>query len=199
MATRCHIMTNRAEWQGKDWPEAGVEERENAVTNKRKPDVLTGLEVNVGQRAPDFKALDTNLQEVTLSQSKGKIRLLSAVDSLDQAVWDGHVQLWEREAGKYLNIVLYIITMDLPSALERYYRTYNFENLKILSDYRDASFGMAYGLLIQGTRHLSRGIFVVDADEMVRYADYAKETTQAPDYDKAMKVLKDAAEECTRD
>jgi thiol peroxidase len=59
-----------------------------------------------------------------------------------------------------------------------------------LSDYKFASFGTDYGLLIQELRLLSRAIFIIDAVDMVRYVEYVPEVGQAPDYDKAIAALK---------
>ena len=63
-------------------------------------------------------------------------------------------------------------------------------------NYRDASFGTAYGLLIKESRLLARAIFIIDAEDFVRYVEYVKEVTQAPDYDKAIEALKSVAQEC---
>lgn len=176
-----------------------MEERAGAVTFKGKPLTLVGPEIAVGQRAPDFKVLDIDMNEVMLSQTRGKIRLLSVVHSLDTPVCDLQTQLFEKEAGKYPNIIIYTISMDLPFAQARYSGARDIKNLKTLSDYRDASFGSAYGVLIKELRLLSRAIFIVDADEMVRYVEYVKEVTQPPDYDKAIEALKGIVEECSRD
>jgi thioredoxin-dependent peroxiredoxin len=175
-----------------------MEERKGAATYKGQPVTLVGPEVKAGQRAPFFKAVGIDMQGMNLSQSKGKVRLLSAVHSLDIPVCDLQTQLLEQEAGEYPNVVIYTISMDLPFAQARYSREYNIRNLKTLSDYKEASFGMAYGLLIKETRLLSRAVFIVDADDMVRYVEYVKEITEAPDYYKAIKALKSIAEECSR-
>jgi thioredoxin-dependent peroxiredoxin len=175
-----------------------MEERKGAATYKGQPVTLVGPEVKVGQRAPFFKAIGFDMQWVSLSQSKGKVRLLSVVHSLDTPVCDLQTQLFEQEAGEYSNVVIYTISMDLPFAQARYSREHNIRNLKTLSDYREASFGMAYGLLIKEMRLLSGGIFIVDADDMVRCVEYVKEITEAPDYYNAIEALKSIAEECSR-
>ena len=173
-----------------------MEERKGVVTFKRKPVTLVGPEIKVGYRAPDFKLLDSDMKEVSLSQNRGKIRLLSVVYSLETPVCDLQTQRFEEEAAKFPNVMMYAISMDLPFAQARYQKEHNIRNLKVLSDHRDASFGMAYGLLIKETRLLARAIFIIDADDMVRYVEYVKEVTQAPDYDRAIGALKEVAQEC---
>jgi thiol peroxidase len=172
-------------------------ERENAMVETRrtvnlkgKPVVLLGPEIKVGQKAPPFKLLAIDMSEVELSQSRGKVRLLSVVYSLDTNVCDLQTQRFEQEASKFGDVVIYAISMDLPFAQARYCGAHNISNLKTLSDYREASFGRAYGVLIEKSRLLSRAIFVIDRDDIVRYVEYVPEVAQHPDYDKAIEALK---------
>jgi thiol peroxidase len=172
-------------------------ERENAMVETRrtvnlkgKPVALLGPEIKVGQKAPPFKLLAIDMSEVELSQSRGKVRLLSVVYSLDTNVCDLQTQRFEQEASKFGDVVIYAISMDLPFAQARYCGAHNISNLKTLSDYREASFGRAYGVLIEKSRLLSRAIFVIGRDDIVRYVEYVPEVAQHPDYDKAIEALK---------
>jgi thiol peroxidase len=174
-----------------------MEERKNVVTFKGKPITLLGPEIKVGQRAPDFVLLDNSMKEITLSKTRGKVRLFSVVYSLETPVCDVQTRTFEEEAGKYPNVAVYTISMDLPFGQERYSKDHNIKNIKILSDHRDASFGLAYGLLIKERRLLARAIFIIDADDIVRYVEYVKEVAQAPDYEKALEALKNVATECS--
>ena len=65
------------------------------VTLKGKPVTLLGRELKTEQEAPDFKLLATDLSEVQLSQSKGEVRLLSVVHSLDTNVCGLQTQRFE--------------------------------------------------------------------------------------------------------
>ena len=160
------------------------------VTLKGKPLALLGTEVKVGQKAPNFKLLAIDSTNVDLSQSKGKVRLLSVVHSLDTNVCDLQTQRFEEEAAKFKDIVIYAISMDLPFAQARYCGAHNIKNLQTLSDHREASFGHAYGVLIEELRLLSRAIFIIDRNDIVRYVEYVPEVSQHPDYDKAIEALK---------
>ncbi len=163
------------------------------VTLKGKPLTLSGPEIKAGQKAPDFKLLATNLEEVKLSQSKGKVRLLSVVHSLDTNVCDLQTQRFEEEAANFKDVVIYAISMDLPFAQARYCGAHNIKNLRTLSDHREASFGHDYGVLIEELRLLSRAIFIIDRNDIVRYVEYVPEVTKHPDYDKAIQALKSLA------
>ena len=166
-----------------------MEERRGVVTFKSNPVTLVGPEIKVGDKAPDFRLLTTEMTEVWLSESKGRVRLLSVVPSLDTPVCDLQTQRFEEEASKLGDVVIYTISMDLPFAQARYCGAHNITNLRTLSDHREASFGVAYGVLIKELRLLSRAVFIVDRDDIVRYVEYVKEITQHPEYDSALETL----------
>jgi thiol peroxidase len=160
------------------------------VTLKGKPLTIVGPELKAGQKAPDFKLLAIDSSEIQLSQRKGKVRLLSVVHSLDTQVCDLQTRRFEAEASKFKSVVIYAVSMDLPFAQARYCGANNISNLKTLSDHREASFGRAYGVLIEELRLLSRAIFIIDRDDTIRYVEYVPEVTQHPDYNKAIEALK---------
>jgi thioredoxin-dependent peroxiredoxin len=161
------------------------------VALKGKPLTLIGPEIRVGQKAPDFKLLAPDFSEMELSQSKGKVRLLSVMHSLDTPVCDLQTRRFEAEASRFKDVVIYAISMDLPFAQARYCGAHDITNLKTLSDHREASFGRAYGVLIEGSRLLSRAVFIIDKDDTIRYVEYVPEVTQHPNYDRAIEILRD--------
>ncbi|MCX7781690.1 MAG: redoxin family protein, partial [Negativicutes bacterium] len=65
-----------------------MEKRTGVITFKGNPMTLLGPEVKVGDKAPDFTALSTSLTPVKLSDSHGKVRLISVVPSVDTPVCD---------------------------------------------------------------------------------------------------------------
>ena len=167
-----------------------MRETRRAVILKGKPVALVGPEIKAGQKAPDFKLLATDWSEVSLSRSAGKVRLLSVVYSLDTGICDLQTQRFEQEAAGLQGVIFYAISMGLPFAQARYCGAHNIKNLRTLSDYRDASFGRAYGVLIEETRLLSRAIFIIDRDDTVRYVEYVPEVGRHPQYDRAVEVLR---------
>jgi len=164
------------------------------ITIKGKTYTLVGMEIKVGQKAPDFTLTAIDFSEVSLFQSRGKVRLLSVVHSLDTGLCDLQTQWFEEEAGVFKDVIIYAISMDLPFAQARYCGIRNIKNLKTLSDYKYASFGNDYGVLILELRLLSRAIFIIDDYDIVRYVEYVPEVSQAPDYDKAIAALKKLSE-----
>ena len=169
-------------------------ERKGVVTFKANPLTLIGPEVKTGAKAPDFKLLTKDLNEVTLASSKGKTRLISVVPSLDTPVCDAQTRRFNEEASKLPgSITILTVSVDLPFAQARWCGAAGVSKVQTLSDHRDVSFGKAYGVLIKELRLLSRAIFVVGPDDKVQYVEYVKEITQHPDYEKALNALKAGA------
>ncbi len=129
-------------------------------------------------------------KEVEFAQSKGKIRLISVVPSLDTPVCDLQTQKFESETETFTNVAFYTISMDLPFAQSRYCGLRSVTNMQVLSDYRDGSFGVAYGALIKELRLLTRAIFIVDQNDIVKYVQYVPEISKAVDFDSALAELK---------
>jgi thioredoxin-dependent peroxiredoxin len=165
-------------------------ERKNGTTLKGNPFTLIGAEIKVGQKAPEFTALDGSLQPVTLASSKGKTRLLVSVPSLDTPVCDAETRRFNEEASKLPGVEILVVSVDLPFAQGRFCTTNGIKNVKCLSDHRDVSFGKAYGTLIKELRLLSRAIFVVGSDDTVQYVEYVPEVGSHPNYDAALNALK---------
>jgi thiol peroxidase len=168
-------------------------ERPGATTLKGNPLTLLGPELKAGDKAPDFVAADTTLQPVDLAKTGNKVRVFSVVPSLDTPVCDAQSKRFNDEAAKLTSVDFYTISADLPFAQKRWCGAFGIDNLKMLSDYKDASFGAAYGTLIKELRIESRAIFVVDKNNVIRHAEYVKEVTDHPDYAAAMAAVKSLA------
>ena len=166
-------------------------ERNNVYKIKGNPMTLVGPELKVGDTAPDFTALDNDLQPVKFSDSKGKVRLISVVTSLDTPVCDTQTVTFNQKAAEMGdNIELYTISMDLPFAQKRFCAARAVEKLQTLSDYNMASFGENYGLLIKELRLLARSVLIVDENDKIAYMQVVPEGTQEPDYNSALEALK---------
>ena len=63
-------------------------------------------------------------------------------------------------------------------------------NMRPLSDYQERSFGQNWGMLIEELKILARGVFVLDKDGKVVYAEQVKEVAQEPNYESAVAALK---------
>ncbi|KEF39596.1 thiol peroxidase (atypical 2-Cys peroxiredoxin) [Schinkia azotoformans MEV2011] len=162
------------------------------VTFKGNQITLLGNEVKVGEKAPNFTVLANDLSEVTLDNTKGNVRLISVVPSLDTGVCDAQTRRFNEEAASLPNVKILTVSVDLPFAQKRWCGAAGIENVQTLSDHRDLSFGEAYGVAIQELRLLTRAVFVVDSSDTVTYVEYVPEATDHPNYEAAIAAAKDA-------
>jgi len=172
--------------------ESTMRERTGLVTMKGDPVTLLGNEVKVSQKAPDVELVDNDLVKVKLSSLwRGKVCILSAVPSLDTPVCDIETRRFNEEAGKMgAGLVVLTVSMDLPFAQKRWCGAAGVKNVITLSDYREATFGTAYGVLLKDLRLLARAVFVVDKQGMIRYIELVKEIASEPDYGAALNAAK---------
>lgn len=167
-------------------------ERTGVITFQGNPLTLLGNETGVGDKAPDFEVLDNGLSPVRLSSFSGKVVVLSSVPSLDTPVCDIETRRFNDEAAHLGDdVVILTVSMDLPFAQKRWCGAAGVTHVKTLSDHKDASFGMAYGVLIKELRLLARAVFVVDKEGTVRYRELLEEITHEPDYDAALSAVRE--------
>lgn len=162
------------------------------VTFQNKPVTLLGNEVSVGDKAPSFTVIANDLSEVTLDDSKGKVRLISVVPSIDTGVCEQQTRRFNEEVAKLEGVEVLTISCDLPFAQRRWCAAEGIDNLQVLSDHRELSFGMNYGVVIKELRLLARSIFVVNSNDEIVYKEIVSEVTTHPDYDSALKAAKEA-------
>lgn len=162
------------------------------ITFHHDPVTLVGKEIKVGDKAPNFTVLTNELQEVSLDEYKGKVKLISVVPSIDTGVCSKQTRTFNEEAEKLENVQVLTISMDLPFAQKRWCAAEGIKNLDTLSDHRDGDFGEKYGVLIKELRLLTRSIFVVDSNDVVTYVEYVDEVSNHPDYDAALEAVKQA-------
>jgi thiol peroxidase len=160
-----------------------MQKKSGIITFKGNPMTLLGPELQVGDKAPGFTVVDNGLAPVSLATYAGKIRIISAVPSLDTPVCDTETRRFNQEAANLPgNVVLLTISMDLPFAQKRWCGAAGIDRVITLSDYQERSFAQAYGLLIDELKLLTRAVFIVDATDTIRYIQLVPEVTSEPDY-----------------
>ena len=168
--------------------------RHGAVTFKGHPMTLEGQEVRVGQPAPDFQLHafeDGQMKTIQRSDLQGKPAILSVVPSLDTGVCQKQTKEFNEQLAAFGDkISALTVSLDLPFAQNRFCGAENITNLRSASDYQDRSFGTNWGMLMDELKILARGVFVLDADGRVAYAQVVKEVTEEPDYAAALAALK---------
>ena len=165
---------------------AKVTFQNNAVT-------LLGNEVAVGDIAQDFTVLSNDLKPVTLADSKGKVRLISVIPSIDTGVCAKQTRKFNEEAAALgEDVKILTISVDLPFAQARFCGAEGIDKVVMLSDFKEGAFGKAYGLeMTDGPLaglH-SRCLVVVDQNQRVVYTEQVSEISQEPNYAAALAAL----------
>jgi thiol peroxidase len=150
------------------------------------PLTLVGPALKAGDKAPEFSTIDSGMKPVHLADTGHKTRIFSVVPSLDTPVCDMQTKRFNEEAAKLQDVDIYTVSVDLPFAQKRFCNSFAVDNVKMLSDHRETSFGEAYGTLIKELRLLSRAIFVVGPDDKLKYVEYVSEVADHPNYDAAL-------------
>ena len=116
---------------------------------------------------------------------------MSVVPSIDTGICDAQTRRMNEEASSLGDsVVILTVSADLPMAQSRWCGAAGVENVQMLSDHLDMAFGKAYGTKVNALRLEQRSIFVIDADDTVRYVEYVPEIAQHPDYDAALAAVK---------
>src|SRR3954453_23004387 len=167
-------------------------ERAGATTLKGNPLTLVGPELKPVDKAPDFSMVDGSLKPVSLGDTGSTVRIFSVVPSLDTPVCDAQTKRFNEEAANLPGVEIYTVSMDLPFAQKRWCGAFDVNQIKMLSDHKDGSFGEGYGTLIKELRIESRAIFVVDRNNKVVHAEYVKEVADFPNYETGLAAARSA-------
>ncbi len=172
---------------GNNFDSNKLQSTQNLVKAGDKYITLLGQQVNVGEQAPQFKVVDKNFAQVTLSDFQGQTLLISVVPSLDTGVCSIQTKRFNEEAAKLPeNITILTISNDLPFAQKRFCDVEKIDGIKVLSDSVWRDFGVNYGLLIKDMGLLTRAIFVINNQGKIVYKDLVANISQHPNYDKAL-------------
>lgn len=161
------------------------------VTLKGNPLKLYGEQVTVGETAPNFHGLKGLLDTVSLASFRGKTVIINSVPSIDTPVCDLQAKRFNEEAAKLgPNVVVLVVSVDLPPAQARWCGVASAKDVVLVSDFRDHDFGRKYGTLIPDLGLLCRAVFVVDPAGVLKYAQYVSEIAEHPDYEAALAAAK---------
>ncbi|MBP0905074.1 thiol peroxidase [Mariniflexile gromovii] len=162
------------------------------VTLKGNPIKTSGELPKVGTKAPDFKLTATDLSTKSLSDFAGSKLVLNIFPSVDTGTCAQSVRQFNQEASELENTKVLCISHDLPFALNRFCGAEGLDNVISLSDYKDGSFGKAYGLnFVTGPLEalLSRCVVVLDENGTVIHTEQVAETVDEPNYKAALEAL----------
>jgi len=162
------------------------------VTLKGNPINTNGELPAVGSQAPDFRLVTTDLADVTLGDYAGKKKLLNIVPSLDTPVCATSTKKFNDQAKGRDDMVVLVISADLPFASGRFCTAEGLENVVTLSMMRSRNFAKDYGMLIEDgplAGITARAVVVLDDHDKVLYTQLVPEIVQEPDYEPALAAL----------
>lgn len=146
----------------------------------------------VGAKAPDFKLTGGDLKDLSLADFKGKKKVLNIVPSLDTPVCATSTRKFNKDAGSLPNVVVLVVSADLPFAAKRFCTTEGLANVTALSTFR-STFAKDWGVaIVDGPLAgvTSRAVVVLDENDKVVYEEQVPEIKQEPNYDAALAALK---------
>jgi thiol peroxidase len=171
-----------------------TEERFGIVKFRGQPVTVLGPDLKPGDIAPDFlvQTLDWVPFE-GLANTSGKVRIITALASLDTDVCDRETRRFNMEAAALGgDIVILSISADLPFAQKRWCGAEGVDQVTVLSDHMGTDFGLKYGCLIKEARILRRAVFVVDRSGKITYAAYMPAIGDEPNYAEVLAAAKAA-------
>jgi thiol peroxidase len=146
----------------------------------------------VGSMAPNFTLSKTDLSETSLADFKGNKLVLNIFPSIGTGVCATSVRNFNKDAANLKNTKVLCISRDLPFAQAGFCAAEGIENVVMLSDFKNHSFGKDYQLEILNSKFaglLSRCILVLDESGKVIYTEQVPEIGQEPNYEAALKSL----------
>ena len=161
------------------------------ITFKGDPVELSGTPPQVGDTAPAFDLVNTKMEQVKLSDSAGKIRVLSVIPSIDTGVCEAQTRRFNTaldEMGD--DIVGITISEDTPFAQARWCGAEGITKMEMLSDFKGNTFGESYGLYMPSMGLLARSVYIIDADDKIAYFQLVPEMSDEPNYDDVLDKVK---------
>lgn len=158
------------------------------ITFKNEPVTLDGKRLELNEVLKDFRVVDQDMNVLDSKSLKGK-KIFLSVPSLDTRVCS-------MEVAKFINIIrqkedvtCISVSMDLPFALKRWCLQMDNTNVITTSDYRFNEFAKVTSTKISELGLLTRAVFVVDENNIVRYVEYVSEVSNEPNYDKIVEKV----------
>ncbi|WP_041721050.1 thiol peroxidase [Alkaliphilus metalliredigens] len=167
-----------------------MDKRKDVVTMGGNPVTLIGNEIKVGVQGPDFTVLTNDMEPFSLQDAGKKVKIISVVPSLDTGVCEFQTTHFNEKASELGDVAILTVSVDLPFAQKRFCGAKGIDQVVTLSDHKDLSFGLNYGFVIEELRLLSRGIVILDKNNIVQYVEYVKEVKEHPNYERALEEAK---------
>lgn len=169
-----------------------TEERFGLIKFKGQNATVLGADLKPGDAAPEFSLHTLDWASFRgLADTAGKVRIIAAVPSLDTDVCDRETRRFNQEAAALdKDIVILVVSTDLPFAQKRWCGAAGIDQVVVLSDHLNVDFGLKYGCLIKEARILRRAVFVVDRNDKLAYTAYMPALGVEPNYAEVLEAAK---------
>ncbi|QJD96918.1 redoxin domain-containing protein [Mucilaginibacter robiniae] len=153
------------------------------------------MSVQVGQPAPQFTLVASDLKEVSLADFKGKKVIIHFFPLAFTGVCTTQLCTMRDSFGFYegLNAQILGISVDSPFVLAKF-KEENQYQFPLLSDFNktvSASFGALYDEFKFGLKGVSkRAAFVIDEDQQIIYAEVLDSAGDLPDFEAIQEKVK---------
>ena len=140
----------------------------------------------IGTQVPEFTLVGRGLQEIHLSDFKGKRVLLNIFPSLDTGTCAASVRNFNKWVSGKENVVVLCVSKDLPFAQSRFCGAEGLDNVTTASDFRYNNFATDYGVLLTDgplKGLMARSVVAVDENGKVLYTELVSETVDEPSYE----------------
>ncbi len=168
--------------------------RKGLMKFRNRDVTVIGPDLKPGDKAPEFTGLSQEWEPVKLLKStKGKVRIITAVLSLDTSVCDRETRRFNQEAaalGK--DVVIITISTDTPYTQKRWCGATGVDQVMVISDHPNGDFGKKYGTLLKEVGILRRSVFIVDQKGLITYSAYMPALGIEPDYEEVLKEARKA-------
>lgn len=162
------------------------------VTLAGNPIEVAGAFPQQGDVVADFMLVNSDLEDVSLSDFDGKRKVLNIFPSIDTGICAKSVRVFNEKATSLDNTIVLCISADLPFAQARFCGAEGIENAKVLSTFRNRELHNKLGVDITSgplAGLASRSVIILDESNKVLHSELVPEIKQEPDYDAALAVL----------
>jgi thiol peroxidase len=160
------------------------------ITMQGKPLKVEGRCLEEGAQLPSFTLTSTAMAEVTDATYAGKVVVVFSIPSIDTGVCAIETKKFNQEAiALSQDVVVLAVSRDLPFALKRWCAAEGVERVVPLSDYKNRTFGKAFGVELPDMALLARAVFVADKSGKIIHVDYVTEIAHEPDYAAALAAV----------
>ena len=146
----------------------------------------------IGSSAPDFILVDSDLNDLSLSNYDGKNIILNIIPSLDTPVCQKSTKIFNEKASNLSDVIVLAVSADLPFAMKRFCSAESIESVKPMSMMRSRNFAKDYGvLLVDGPLSgiTARAVVVINKHKKIIHSELVQEIANEPNYEAALNSL----------